>query len=81
MLDTSKIALNSVCGFFDKIKDRYQEVVGHIERVTGEGGVHLAKVGLHLLGDVLQFLHLPLGLEHRLGDLGLDAGGGTSGPS
>ena len=42
----------------------------------GEGGVHLAKVGLHLLGDVLQFLHLPLGLEHRLGDLGLDAGEG-----
>ena len=37
VLDTSKIALNSVCGFFDKIKDRYQEVVGHIERVSKLG--------------------------------------------
>lgn len=37
VVDDSKVALNSVCGFFDKIRDRYQEVVGHIERVSKLG--------------------------------------------
>lgn len=32
VIDESKIALDQLCGFFDQIKDRYQEVIQHIER-------------------------------------------------
>lgn len=32
VIDESRMALDQLCGFFDQIKDRYQEVIGHIER-------------------------------------------------
>ncbi len=37
VVDNSRIALTAVCGFFDKIKERYQEVVKHIDRASKLG--------------------------------------------
>ena len=37
VVDNSRIALTAVCGFFDKIKERYQEVVKHIDRASQLG--------------------------------------------
>ncbi len=37
VVDNSRIALTAVCGFFDKIKERYQEVVKHIDRASRLG--------------------------------------------
>ncbi|MCI8650102.1 MAG: chemotaxis protein [Anaerotruncus sp.] len=37
VVEESKSALVSVCSFFDKIKERYQEVVTHIERANKLG--------------------------------------------
>ena len=37
VIDNSKTALEDLCGFFDQIKDRYQEVTHHIERAKGLG--------------------------------------------
>ncbi len=34
VIDDSRAALQTLCGFFDKIKDRYQEVVQHIENAS-----------------------------------------------
>ncbi len=37
VVDDSRMALTSVCGFFDKIKEQYQEVVKHIDRASKLG--------------------------------------------
>ncbi len=37
VIDESRIALDQLCGFFDQIKDRYQDVIQHIERAGGLG--------------------------------------------
>lgn len=37
VIDDSKIALDQLCGFFDQIKQRYQEVVQHIGRAGNLG--------------------------------------------
>lgn len=37
VIDESRIALDQLCGFFDQIKDRYQDVIQHIERAGSLG--------------------------------------------
>lgn len=37
VIDESRIALDQLCGFFDQIKDRHQDVIQHIERAGGLG--------------------------------------------
>lgn len=37
VIDDSRTALNTLCGFFEKIKQRYQEVMKHINRVSNMG--------------------------------------------
>lgn len=37
VIDDSRAALDTLCGFFDKIKRRYQEVIQHINRASNMG--------------------------------------------
>ncbi len=37
MIDNSQNDLQTVCQFFDQIKDQYQEVMGHIQRASSLG--------------------------------------------
>ena len=37
VIGESRRAIDTLCGFFDKIKDGYQEVVKHIRRASGLG--------------------------------------------
>lgn len=37
VIDDSSVALQSLCGFFEKTKEQYQEVMGHIETASNLG--------------------------------------------
>lgn len=37
VIDDSRVALDTLCGFFEKIKKRYQEVMQHINRASNMG--------------------------------------------